>query len=361
MEIISYIIETAGADINAVSTWFGTPLCLAVIRGDLAVVEFLIEYKADVNRTCGNLGSAAHAACMRGNLAIVRALHAARARWSVKRNTCATAFNVLGQMADRNEPITAYYTRSNIFDCQIQSPGAMAVNSRHYTVVDFCLGLPEGLSANETWCGMTLLGLAMSTLDYKTGEILLIHGANACALDASGRGALIYALQRVICQSTSPHPEWEDCVRLLSSYGIDFNGPHKRVDKLAGGSAAGYLAIVFPTYSTAGLLIRSLATLLPHTSDLDEGHETALMYAIRNASDLSTCMRCINVLCGRGARVAIRGYHGETAMNIAHKVFQGEELAEVICKLSQYAEIESRRIPVGSHGARRAVWIQRKQ
>jgi ankyrin repeat protein len=76
VDTVRWILQ-AGADVNAVNDWFGTPLCLAAIRKDLVITELLIEHHADSNQDCFNLGSAAYAARASGNIAIVQALHAA--------------------------------------------------------------------------------------------------------------------------------------------------------------------------------------------------------------------------------------------------------------------------------------------
>lgn len=78
METVRAMVQ-AGADINVVSENFGTPLCLAAVRRNLAAVTFLMEHNASVNKNCNMVGSAAHAACVGGDMAIVRALHAADA------------------------------------------------------------------------------------------------------------------------------------------------------------------------------------------------------------------------------------------------------------------------------------------
>ena len=54
-----------GAYVNAKSKDYGTPLCLATVRGHSKVVQFLLEdHRADVNAPGGLLGSALHAACV---------------------------------------------------------------------------------------------------------------------------------------------------------------------------------------------------------------------------------------------------------------------------------------------------------
>jgi ankyrin repeat protein len=199
VDTVRWILQ-AGADVNAVNDWFGTPLCLAVIRRNLAVTELLIEHHADLNQDCCNLGSAAHAACGSGDFAIVQALHAAGTSWNVARNICVDALSHLSQLPQDDGSLVPYHKSLATRTCQAQSPGAIAVKFRHPRVVGFCLD--KGFPVDEIWKLMhvpgglyleaytgdaTLVMLAMSTLDLETGEALLIHGANPNAKDAAGR------------------------------------------------------------------------------------------------------------------------------------------------------------------------------
>jgi hypothetical protein len=53
-----------GAYVNAHSNNYGTPLCLAVLKGHLDVVKLLLEeHRANVNANGGLLGSALHTSC----------------------------------------------------------------------------------------------------------------------------------------------------------------------------------------------------------------------------------------------------------------------------------------------------------
>ena len=64
----------AGADTNAQSTTYGTPLCLAALKGRQDVVNYFLDNRAPVNDCSGLLGSPLHAACFYGSLPIVEAL-----------------------------------------------------------------------------------------------------------------------------------------------------------------------------------------------------------------------------------------------------------------------------------------------
>lgn len=70
---MKYLLD-AGADIHALDFFFGTPLCLAALKGHLAVVILLIEYGVNLSQDCEHFGTAAHSACFGGNLDVVRVL-----------------------------------------------------------------------------------------------------------------------------------------------------------------------------------------------------------------------------------------------------------------------------------------------
>ena len=64
VECVKILVEE-GADVNVVSFKFGTPLCVAVFRDHVELVELLVgTYKADIRADGGWFGSALHAACL---------------------------------------------------------------------------------------------------------------------------------------------------------------------------------------------------------------------------------------------------------------------------------------------------------
>lgn len=354
METIRALVQ-AGADVNASSEWFGTPLCLAAIRSDLAVLDFLIAHKADVNKDCGRLGTVAHAACERGELAVVHALHAAKVSWDVKRSICPISFRILAQMAKEQACLEAYYARSNMGGCYQQSPGAMAVYSSRTDVVDFCLSLSNGLSLGEIWKmppsqdgglpkvhsgEVTLLGLAMSNLDIRTGNLLLKKCAQPYAFDSPREpawnraklDALMYALQSAILlpgRGGKILRLLEMCVGRLLDHGVNINSPIKYVNESSGTSDTEHLREGNDS-STTEATMQSMASLPDNHDRLDEGYETPLMYVLRTATDTTKCMICVHVLRSYDASTKIRNHCGESAMDIAEKAFEGEDRAEVL-------------------------------
>jgi hypothetical protein len=286
-------ILQAGADVNRVNDWFGTPLCLAVIRRNLAVTELLIEHNADANQDCFNLGSAAHAACASGDFAIVQALHAAGTSWNVARNICVDASSHLSELPQNDGSIVPYHESLATRTCQAQSPGAIAVKFRHPRVVGFCLDLEKGLLVDEIWKMLhipetlhseaytgdaTMVMLAMSTLDAETGEALLNHGADASAVDSAGRGALIYAVDAACLGSDQG--DMKNCVGLLLRHGVALVAYHNAI-------------------------FRAPRSQARH-GDLEEGYKTVLLHVVSCSDTLSLCKHCLEVSCEHGADVNLQ-------------------------------------------------------
>jgi ankyrin repeat protein len=342
VDTVRWILQ-AGADVNAVNDWFGTPLCLAAIRNDLAITKLLIKHKADRNQDCFNLGSAAHAACASGNIAIVQTLHAAGVSWDTRRNICVDALSHLSQPPQKVGSLAPYHKSLATQTCQAQSPGAIAVKFRHPRVVGFCLD--QGLPVDEIWKLMhvpagvyleaytgdaTLVMLAMSTLDLETGEALLTHGANANAEDAAGRGALIYAVDAA-CLGIN-RDDFTGCVSLLLSYSVDIDGAHKRTVRQATWREIANLEYLM-IYGVTTVALASLqgiyknqltSTSTTRRANLERGQETSLMHVIDRADNLSSCKHCVEVLCEHGAYVDVLDFSGNSAMDMAILRFGGE-------------------------------------
>jgi hypothetical protein len=338
METISAIVQ-AGADVNAASFPFGTPLCLAAIRRDLAAVTFLIEHNASVNKYCDRLDSAAHAACAGGNLDVIRALHAAGADWKASTFICVEALCQLSWLARDGRSLVTYC--DSRYEYQAQSPGAVAVPFRHYEAVDFCLGLAEGLSVDETWkiClsynapgerspgdSVSLLSLAMFTLDIPTAESLLDHGAHDSLLDPVGRGALTCALDATRLQSNNA-ADLDSAVKLLVRHGVDINGP-RSPDRLQANAVQKFLDAWEHSHISGQLIYTPKAFGYGVLADAPKG-TTALMYTIRHGNHHRSLAHCIEVLCNNGARVDIRDAQSWSALDLARTYLEGEEQLRV--------------------------------
>lgn len=383
METISTIVQ-AGGDVNSASIQFGTPLCLAAIRRDLAAVTFLIEHNASVNKYCHMLGSVAHAACAGGDMAVIRALHAAGADWKFPARVCVSALCHLSLLVQSDRSLVSSFISTE--ERQIQSAGAIAVRFRHCEAVDFCLGLPKGLSVDETWQfiskssaayvrgqserttsrgpsmillrlalyiadihtvialwrlisslqslgqpdrtaalgdSMSLLSLAMCTLDIRTAELLLDHGARDSLLDPLGRGALAQALDATCLQNTNT-ADLDSAVKLLVRHGVDING-------LRSPNWQNRYAIkdIFATWErdyASGELLRCEAVLL---CDPTEQAGTALMYIVSRGNKLESRAHCIEVLLNNGAKADVRDEMGTSALDLARICWSGEPRTEV--------------------------------
>lgn len=334
METIRAIVN-AGADVNAANDWFGTPLCLAAIRRDLAAVEFLIEHNASAAKDCNMIGSAAHAACAGGDMAVIQALHAAGADFKVSKDIRVSALCCLSRLSQDDKGLGTGFglDRSG---CRSQSPGAIAVRFRHCEAVDFCLGLAKGLSVNETWqvsafdplfgrpvgFNMSLLSLAMSTLDIQTAEALLNHGARDSVLDPFWRGALACALDATRLQTTN-EVYLDSAVKLLIRYGVDINGlccpgrwPASKSEKFFAAWKRDY---------TSGRLLEYQALIW--YGRWERG--TALMYTIRHWNNHRSLAHCIEVLISNGAKADVRDKNGDSALSLARVFLHGNKRIEV--------------------------------
>lgn len=343
METVRAMVE-AGADVNAVSGYFGTPLCLAAIRRDIATVTFLIEHNASINKDCHMLGSAAHAACAGGDMAVIRALHAAGANWKVSNEVFVGGLCHLARLVQDGDASLAYGTL-RYSARQYQSAGAVAVRFRHCEAVDFCLGVPRGLSAHENWqfisklsaefvlgksyrtgphgdC-MSLLSLAMSTLDIRTAESLLNHGARDNVGDPLGRFALAFALDATCLQGTNA-ADLDSAVKLLVRHGVDING--LRSPNWQYRHAAKDFIDHWERYYATGQLL-SYPKVDVH--DPTEQAGTALMYTVSRGNKLGSRAHCIEVLLNNGAKIDVRDKKDTSALDLARMCLFGEQRTEV--------------------------------
>lgn len=364
LETISAIVQ-AGVYVNAASEWFGIPLCLAAIHRDLAAMTFLISHNASVNKDCGKLGPVAHAACTGGDMAVIRALYAAGADFQGSADICVRVLCHLSQLA-RNGTSLAAHRNSSLAECPAQSPGAVAVRFRHYEAVEFCLGLREHLfvhkglqvltsypvprsssssiSATDPRTKISFLSLAMSTLDIRTSESLLYHGARDIPMDPVGRGALAHALDATRLKFTNDN-DLERCVKLLIRHGIDIDGLQGPNDRQARG-ADQFVATWGRNYAS-GQLLNCPAIYL---SEPPEAETTALMYTICRGNDLKSLVHCVEVLCNNGARVDVRDKYERSTLSLARDYLEGEEKIEVEMILLRHSNMQPVEQDIGRPG-----------
>ena len=72
-DVVRALLE-AGADVNAKSLDYGTPLHLAAMKARSHVASLLLEFRANVNAVCELVGSPLHCACCSGDQIIVSGL-----------------------------------------------------------------------------------------------------------------------------------------------------------------------------------------------------------------------------------------------------------------------------------------------
>ena len=276
-------------------------------------------------------------------MAVIRALHAAGADWKVSKSVFMSVLCHLSRLAQEGDVLSAcgslhYQMR------QFQSAGAIAVRFRHSEAVDFCLGLVKGLSVSETWRftaspaeayvirtsrqvslrgdSMSLLSLAMSTLDIRTAESLLNHGARDDVVDPVGRGALAYALDATRLQTTNA-ANLDSAVKLLVRHGVDINGL-RSPDRLQANAVEKLLDAWERDYTSGRLLDCQTVFLY----DKPEGG-TALTYTIFHGNNHRSLPHCIKVLCNNGAKVDIRDRSGKSALILAKDWLEGKDRSEV--------------------------------
>ena len=176
---------------------------------------------------------------------------------------------------------------------------------------------------------MSLLSLAMSTLDVRTAELLLDHGARDNLLDPVGRGALAHALDAIRLPTTNID-DLDSCVKLLVRHGVDIDGLRCPLGRKS--YAAANLVETFSLFfKKADVAI----ACDPHS----EG-TTALLYTIRSKRDFNSLSHCVDVLCKNGARVDVRDKDGSSALSVARKFLEGEQRIQVEKILLSHSDVQ---------------------
>ncbi|GAB7325648.1 hypothetical protein MBLNU13_g09627t1 [Cladosporium sp. NU13] len=184
----------------------------------------------------------------------------------------------------------------------------------------------------------------MSTLDIRTAESLLYHGARDIPMDPVGRGALAHALDATRLEFTNDN-DLERCVKLLIRHGIDINGLQGPNDRQARG-ADQFVATWGRNYAS-GQLLNCPAIYL---SEPPEAETTALMYTICRRNDLKSLVHCVEVLCNNGARVDVRDKYGRSTLSLARYYLKGEEKIEVERILLRHSHMQDVEQDIGCPG-----------
>lgn len=326
---------------HALDRFFGTPLCLAALKGHLAVVNLLIENNVNLAQDCEHFGTAAHAACAGGNVHVVRALAVKGANFEAKAWVSGVPETILEKGFRTIWEFPAYRKLSLGIDrakaIMHISPGAAALSVGRSATVKFCLDMEHGLSVSEvveayayaeisraTLIGQkTGAGLAMiaaSELDPELLSLLLTRGCDATSFDSDRDSAISAAVG-----SSKDDAGFEPCIRLLLSHGSNINARHEHE------VTALMLAIRRVNgFTRAQVLIRMGASVNP----VDVKGESALMHAIRH-SPAEMRGRYVRLLLDHGADVNRKNSCGQTALDIARER-TGNNHGEVQSILSLY-------------------------
>ena len=318
VESVEFLLD-AGADINAFHETWKVPLCIAILRGRVEIVETLLRHKANANIDCPHLGTPAHAACARAEMAIIQLLHDAGANFAAQKHVDLGIWPIL--MHGKQGPVQRTAA-------QYCSAGALAIALGNREVVEWCLG--HGLSLDEPYIYIlrewlddstpersqrlenigarishesksTLLMMAASHLDHRMLALLLVKGADALAVDSTyhdGYNAIFYAVDSHKNRESGPGV-LHACVSILQRYGTDIDARDAK--------GATVLMKAVEWYQDKHGVVSTLLDLGASDDVVDEEGNTALMLASAEVAEL---------LCTRGADVNLRTSRG-TAFDLA--------------------------------------------
>lgn len=285
------------------------------------------------------IGSAEHAACVGGDVRIVQKLYRAGADFASKAETCLDAY----------DDLLLYKTEALLDlpkDCKIRhsklrfqyaSAGVSAVERGFCEIVKFCLDLPKALSVREEFLSgapqeeeeeeedrhsqvlyvvrkATLIMIAASRHDPELLDLLLSRGADATALDSYQSGAVDY-LCRTSDYDTAKDADTGRCLSTLVRHGAEVNTADRD------GSTALMLASLY------GASLDTLTSLLDYGASVNAvnkfGNTALTLTVIRGRrceeSSVRSLTGVVELLCERGADVALMNTAGENALTIAHK------------------------------------------
>lgn len=177
-----------GADINAVSSEFGSPICFAALKARKNIFETLLSHRALLEAGT-DFGSLAHAACCGGDRSIVEALQTIGFSFSVSRQVNAN------RMADiRSSEILALLEQLGARMWMNCLPIHVAAFFGHIEIVEFLLesGSPirstyseiSATGSSETWrteFGYTLLMAAAYSGSVEMITLLIGYGVEVNA------------------------------------------------------------------------------------------------------------------------------------------------------------------------------------
>jgi ankyrin repeat protein len=221
------VLVEQGADVNATSFKYGTPLCVAAFRGHLHIVDALLgNYHASMDANGGWLGSPLHAACLRQSEVDGHVQSRLLRRLVKQRGTLSSSKKVnLGFCVHHREHLCA----PDAIQCYLEGhPIHIAAYFGQKDAVDCLLALGDDIdslahlsepkdSGNTETQDLTSLMLAsMQYSNLETLATLLKKGASTELQDNNGFTALLYAASHISTQSS------QRVVALINS-GCDVN------------------------------------------------------------------------------------------------------------------------------------------
>jgi len=159
---VQFLVEEAGANINAQNLSGQTPLNWAVERSNMELTSLLLEYGADTDIMDKTGSTALHKAAGAGNFEIVKLLVEKGAAIDV--STKDTAQTALSEASANGKTEVVKFLLEN--------------------------GANPGLKNNQ---GKTSLQRAAAKNHLETVTVLIDHGSNVNDVDTSGRSALLWA------------------------------------------------------------------------------------------------------------------------------------------------------------------------
>lgn len=187
LENVQLLLD-AGADVNPLHRSFGSPLCIAALRGLAEIVDVLLNHKASlVASRGGRLGTAMHCAFFNGNISVVKYLLAAEygldpdlTSHRTYSNVSLTLLTELGKSHRTNaelKPLLSHRDEEGRIHCL---PILLAVDRCHFDLLQLCwLGTQDDVPAttpNHTMeedrkdCSGNSSGLNQGLVDEAKGQ-----------------------------------------------------------------------------------------------------------------------------------------------------------------------------------------------
>jgi hypothetical protein len=265
---------------------------------------------------------------------IIRILLRAGADFTTKAETCLDVYDnlILSHVDTLFKLPKDYRGRHLELRFLYASASTTAVERGFCEIVQFFLALPDRLSANEEFLSgapqdpkdrssarlyvykATIIMIAASRHGPEMLDLLLSRGANATALDSSQRTAIDY-LSRIPIFDTAQDADPVNCISTLIRNGVDVNA----VDW--DGSTA---LMVASLYGAGFDIVTALLDAGALVNATNTFWNSALMMTIIRGGRFADSggvplLRFVELLCERGADVALMNSSGKDALRIARE------------------------------------------